>query len=185
MIGLLSFIFSVFMLPLGVAALAGLTVAVMPHQARRARDCVVRYPVNAGAAGLLTLAVVLGLTWFWELSTVMVIPVCLFPVIVVIWMILGIGLFFGWVVVAESFGRVMLARMGIYDTPMVGAVCGALTLGAGLALLGYTPCVGWLANVAIAILAAIGFGAALLTRGGTRAYPPSTIHRVVTETDTA
>jgi hypothetical protein len=54
---------------------------------------------------------------------------------------------------------------------LITAALGALALTLVQGLIEMLPCVGWISTLLMLVLGAIGLGAVILTRLGTRAYP--------------
>jgi len=169
-------LFGMLGLALATAALSGLGAAVFPRQLRRARDAAISNPATVAIVGFVALMVALGVTIVYGLSLILVITAVLLPVVSLAWVAIGLVGFAGWVVVAEPFGRIVLARLGIHTVPMVAATVGAFVLTFGLELASTLPCVGWLSIIAALIVGSAGLGALMLTRIGTRSYPRRVSH---------
>jgi len=165
--------------PFLAAALAGLIAILAPSRLKRTRDCVMTAPLNAAVMGILTLGACVVITWLYQISLVFVIPLILLPVALVFWLVVGVALFIGWVVIADIAGRVLLARVHLYAAPVISTVVGAFALSVAWRLLAWIPCVGGLLSLASVLLAAVGLGSLVLTRGGLRGYPPARIQPII------
>ncbi len=165
--------------PFLAAALAGLVAILAPTRLKRARDCVTTTPLNAGVMGALTLGACIVITWLYQISLVFIIPLILLPVVLVFGIAIGVALFLGWVVIADIAGRVLLARIHLYAAPVISTVVGAFALSVAWRLLAWMPCIGGLVSLASVLLAAVGLGSLVLTRGGLRGYPPARIQPII------
>lgn len=165
-------------IPLAFAALAGLLAVMYPLRIRRATDCISTVPVNAGILGLLTIFAALGAGWLWRVSLALVFPVILVPLALILTLALLFGLFFGWVIISEVIGKIVLARFGVYAPPMVSVIVGATLLGVMVAIGGFIPFLGALVAMISLLLSCAGLGAVILTRAGTRSYPAKTVRRI-------
>jgi hypothetical protein len=175
---LMRFAFVGIAIPFAFAALAGLFAAMFPLRLRRTTECISTVPVNAGVLGLLTILAAMALGWLWDVSLVLVVPVILAPVILIGACLLIAGLFFGWVVVSDVTGKIVLARFGIYAPSMVTTTIGGALIGIVLTVSGMIPCLGGLAGMIALILSFAGLGATILTRAGSRSYPAKTVRRI-------
>ncbi len=141
---------------LGLVALGVLVMLLLPEQTEQVAQ-VVR--TNAGislAMGVLSLVVV-------PILLVLLVITCIGPVILAL--VAGIALLFGWIAVGLMLGRLILAGLHAKETsPLV-----AVILGVGLVtFLSQIPCIGWLFAL---VVASLGLGAVILTRFGTTTYP--------------
>jgi hypothetical protein len=167
-------------LPLAFASLAGLLAVMLPLRLKRATDCFSTVPVNAGILGLLTILAAVGVGWLWRASLVLVFPFLFTPIIIVAALGLLVGLFFGWVIVSDVVGKIVLARFGVYTPPMVSVTVGAALLGMMLVSSTFIPCLAGMVWMLAAVLSCMGLGAAILTRAGSRSYPAKTVRRIET-----
>jgi hypothetical protein len=147
------------------AALAVLVALFIPIQTERVARTVVVQPVISGGLGLLT-AIVVPI-----IMLILAITILLIPVSLILGLILGLALLFGWIAVGLEVGRRM-ARMfkAEWSLPLAAGL-GTLALSIVIGGAGkYVWCIGWLLPTLVSL---IGLGAVLLTRFGTQHYPPS------------
>lgn len=163
-----------------LSLMAMLVVLFMPEQTARVSGAVAGTPVLSGLLGLLTLVA------FPVVAVVVAITICLSPLSLIGTMIFGIGLLFGWLALGALIGERLAASLRWRDlSPMLAAGLGTFLitlLVSGLSILpGVGECLGTIIGV---VLAALGLGAVVLTRFGTRPYygtpaapnpPPPTI----------
>jgi hypothetical protein len=149
-----------------ISALAVLAVMFWPKHIERIGQTAVAQPLPAGGIGLLT-AVIAPIALL-----VMTITIILIPVTMVGLVILSLILLFGWISIGMEVGQRMAASMKQEWARPVSAGVGTLifTIVAG-GVGEVVPCVGW---VVPTLLGLLGFGAVLLTRFGTQAYPGPT-----------
>ncbi len=157
---------------LATGALSGLMAAIVPRQLIRARDTAMIQPATAAIVGVLGLILAVGATFVYGLSLFSIVTIVLVPLVVLAWTAIGLIAFAGWIVVAEPFGRILLARLDIQTVPMVAATVGGVALTFGTEFLSAIPFVGWIGSLLALLIGCAGFGALLLTRLGTRSYPP-------------
>lgn len=113
----------------------------------------------AGAIGALTLIavpIVAGL---------LIITLCLSPFGLVLLALYAAGILAGWSVSARLLGERIMRAVNRSDWSLVGQVLAGAVL---LALLGGVPIIGGLIGF---VATALGLGALVLTRAGTRSYP--------------
>ena len=136
----------------------------LPRPLGRVTEAVTRYPVVAGAVGLL--AGVVGLV----LLVLLAFTIVLIPVAFVGGFVLLLAVVYGWAACGVVVGRWLARRTSWRLTPPVAASAGAFLLLAVSALLRPVPV---LTDVAALGTVAVGLGAVLLTRFGLRAFVPS------------
>jgi hypothetical protein len=153
----LTFLFQSFML----AALAVLIVMFLPKNVEMVAATVVDQPVIAGAFGLLTFIVAPVLIVF------LIITICLAVVGIAGAVVLVAGSVLGWVAIGMEVGKRLAKAMNQDYQPVVAAGLGTLIFALVVNGIGFIPCVGWLAPF---LASAVGLGAVLMTRFGTRAY---------------
>ncbi len=145
------------------AALAILVILFLPQQTERVSQAVVQQPWISGGLGLLTAAVLP------PVLLLLVISICLIPVSLIIIIIVALAWAFGLVALGYEVGKRLTALAKQEWAPAVSAGLGTflliLVLNASKAII---PCVGWILPFLVGVL---GFGAVLLTRFGTQAYP--------------
>jgi hypothetical protein len=147
-----------------VAALFAIAVvALFPANVARTAGTVQSQWLVSGGVGVLSLVAVP------IVLAVLALTICLIPVTIlgIVALLLAAG--FGWVVVARMLGERL---MGTFNragwTPIGQTVLGAVVL----ALLGAIPILGGLIGF---LAASVGLGALVLTRLGTRPYPPPVV----------
>jgi len=143
---------------LAAAALAILVNLFAARQMDLTGRTALSQPIMTGGLGLLTL-MVLPVMLIILMITIILIPVSLIGLL-----ILGIAVLFGWLAMGLILGRQVAVWLKQNWSEPVNAGVGTFIL----ALLGLFPCLGFLANLLIAMM---GLGAVLLTRFGTRIYP--------------
>ena len=142
------------------AALGLLVVLVVPEPANRVRRAIAAKPVNAAGIGLLTAAVLI----------VAVLTLILIPVVLILLPFLVLGWAFGIISLGYLVGQRLEEMLKTRWAPPVSAGLGILSMLAVVNMVDWIPCVGWLLNL---VLAAIGVGAVVVTRFGSREYPGS------------
>lgn len=145
-----------------LAALALLVVMFWPDATKRVAETMVSQPVLAGGLGVLTGIVVP------VLAVLLIITICLALVGVV-----GLVLFvaagvFGWIALGLEVGKRLGNAINQDLNPVFAAGLGTLVFSLVVNGIGFIPCIGWLAPL---LAGAIGLGAVLMTRFGTRPYP--------------
>lgn len=157
-----SFITSAIVAVLGAIAIALLAIAIvalLPNQVAQATAALQASWLTAGVVGALTLFAVpiLALT--------LAITICLIPISLLLLLAYAVAVIAGWAVSARIVGERVMRAMNHHDWTLVGQTLAGAVL---LALLGSVPVIGGL----IAFIAtALGLGALMLTRAGTRRYP--------------
>jgi hypothetical protein len=155
---MVSYLFRAFL----VSALAVLVAMFLPRHTEQVRRAAVAQPLIASGMGLIT-SVVGAIVLFVILFTI-----CLIPVSVLGFILLGIMVVFGWIALGLEVGQ----RLGhsLFKTEWtlpVAAGVGTLVLTLIADGIGQIPCVGWIAPTLVGVL---GLGAVLLTRFGTQPY---------------
>jgi hypothetical protein len=153
----LTFLFQSFML----AALAVLIVMFLPKNVEIVAGTIVDQPLIAGAFGLLTFVVAPILIVF------LIITICLAVVGIVGAAVLVAAGVLGWIALGMEVGKRLAKAMNQEYQPVVAAGLGTLIFALVVNGIGFIPCVGWLAPF---LASAVGLGAVLMTRFGTRAY---------------
>jgi len=152
-----SYLFQSFML----AALAVLLVMFLPKQTQLVADTIVDQPIISGAFGLLTIIVGPILIVF------LLITICLAIVGLAGALVLVAAGVLGWIALGMEVGKRLSTAMNQDFQPVVAAGLGTLIFALVVNGIGFIPCVGWLAPF---LASAVGIGAVLMTRFGTRAY---------------
>ncbi len=158
---------------IGVVAL--LAALFWPRQTDRVRSVVLRQPAASGLVGFLTLLAVGLLTPFLVLLSLVLILVCIgllgFPLIALLWLIVGAACLFGWAAIGQLVGRWIGGRLGIQGmTPAAEAGLGAFGLSLVLGLIQAIPFVGISGSLLSFGILCVGLGAVVLTRFGRRDY---------------
>lgn len=148
-----------------LAALAILVVMFWPNPTARTASAVVSQPILAGGLGLLTFIVAP------ILLVVLAITIILSPVSLLAFILLVVACVFGWIAVGLEVGDRLAEAFGWEIHPAASAGLGTLAMSLVVGGIGLVPCVGWLAGF---VVVAIGLGAVLLTRFGSREYLPAT-----------
>jgi hypothetical protein len=151
------YLFQSFML----AALAVLVVMFLPKQVSLVADTIVDQPIISGAFGLLTIIVGPILIVF------LIITICLAVVGLLGALVLVAAGVLGWIALGLEVGKRLAKAMNQDFQPVVAAGLGTLIFALVVNGIGFIPCVGWLAPF---LASAVGLGAVLMTRFGTRPY---------------
>jgi hypothetical protein len=142
-----------------ISLLALAIVALLPRNVAQAATVLQANWLTSGLVGALTLFAVP------ILAVVMAITLCLIPVSLLLVLGLAAAIIAGWTISARILGeRVMHALHRSDWSLMIQTLAGAVLL----ALLGSVPIIGGLIGFAAT---ALGLGALILTRAGTRPYP--------------
>ncbi len=161
---------------LGILALV--VTAVFPRQLQQVGETVRERPAASGAVGFLTaLAAPSLIALLLVVLAVTCIGLLLYPAVFLLGLVPFAALLLGWVAVGERFGSWLLRALNRSDLSLVTtAALGTAVLTLGLGLLTLIPPFSfaggfgvWLVGL---ILAAVGLGAAVLTKMGTQPYPP-------------
>lgn len=147
----------------GVAAVAVLVLMLLPKQTERMTEAVGGNPVSTGGLGLLTVVISV------MAMVITAITLILIPATVLIVILLALGLFFGYVAVGSELGRRFSSSFGYqWRSPLQTAI-GTFTIAF---LIGLFNLAHWdgLAILIRVVVGAIGLGAVVLTRFGTRQY---------------
>lgn len=159
-------------------AMAALSVVLVPQPLSRISLAARQAPFAAGGVGCLTLSVAVGLTAFYFISLFLVLPIVLFPFVLMGWLVIGLFSLLGWVALAEPFGRMVFRRLQMEEPPpMIAAGLGAVTLSLLLRVWAVFWVTSWIALLAWVVLGSIGLGAVVLTQVGTERYPQVQPHR--------
>jgi hypothetical protein len=153
-------------------ALSALLTAILPRPLVRMSESIHRAPVLAGGVGLLTMLAATGLTVVYGVSLLLILPLVLMPLVILAWLVIGALSVMGWVALAGPFGIALLRGAGLENPPrMVAAAAGGAVLSLLLRVWSIFWFTAWIGLLATALLGAVGLGAVLLTRAGTRPYP--------------
>ena len=156
------FMFQIF----SISAVAIVLILFVPTQAKRTADAISGFPILSGGLGLLTLVVS---AFLLVILTILIITI---PISFLLFIVLGLGLFFGWIAIGQEIGRRIGAAFGQDWSNPVQAGVGtfALTFVVSSFNFVFWDIVGWMVGITVA---AVGLGAVLLTRFGTRDYIPA------------
>mgnify|MGYP000873088582 CR=1 FL=1 len=155
-----------------LGGIAALGMIVFPSSLLRMSSSVRSAPVASAGIGCLTVIAAIGVSVFYGLSLVLVIPLLLLPVFILGWVALGLALMVGWTAFAQPVGGWLLDRLGMPSQPlMVQAAIGGLALGIAVSIWDLFWFTSWIGTLAAVAVSAIGLGAVILTRLGTRPYP--------------
>jgi hypothetical protein len=142
--------------------LAILVVMFLPVQVERVRRGIISQPVISGGLGIAT-ALILPL-----LLVVLALTICLIPISILGFLLLGAAWAFGLIALGLELGRRFSKVFNQEWHPALAAGVGTFMLTLLLnGLSAIIPCVGWIPQV---IVGALGLGSVLLTRFGTQEY---------------
>jgi hypothetical protein len=156
---ILRYFFQAFMM----AALAVLVVMFLPKQTRLVAETIVAEPILSGAFGLLTTVVAP------ILIVLLVITLCFAIVGFVGGVVLVAAWVFGTIALGLEVGERLSKATSAEFQPILAAGLGTFIFSLVVNGIGFIPCVGWLAPF---LAGAVGLGAVLMTRFGTRPYAP-------------
>ena len=148
-------------LAFALAALAVLLLMFFEKPTLTAARTVVAQPAISGGLGCLTIVVAPFLL------LLLVISICLIPVALVVVLLLGVVITFGWVILGYEVGSRLAQLAGQDWAAPIEAGLGTFLLVMVGGLLNILPPIGW---TYLAAVSAIGMGAVLLTRFGTQDY---------------
>lgn len=152
--------------------IAWLVAAFMPEQMFTVRQTVTEATPASFGFGLLTSVII-------AVSFLLVITICLAFVPFLAALVAGVAILFGWIVIGQIIGERLLSTNGrpqptfVFSTIIGVAI---LTLVTNMPVIGEIPCIGFLLGLIgglVGLLVSLtGLGAVMLTRFGTRPYPP-------------
>ncbi len=145
-----------------LSTVALLVMLFAPKHVRRITDAILAQPV--ASAGYGCLGVILMVVAMFALA----ITIILIPVSILLPFVLVAALSFGWIALGLEVGHRMGAAFKATWSPVLEAAIGTFVLTFAAGVVGWVPCLGWLAGAA---LGAAGLGAVILTRFGTQTYP--------------
>jgi hypothetical protein len=148
------------------SAIAIVVVLFVPEQAKRTSKVIVDQILVSGGIGLLSL-VIAG-----PIMALLAVTIFLLPVSLLLGLILIFALFFGWIAIGQEIGRRIGAALGQDWSEPIQAGVGTLLLTFTISAFNFVfwDVLGWMIGI---LAAAIGLGAVLLTRFGTRDYTSS------------
>lgn len=148
---------------LAFAALGALVVIFAPEPTRRVGNAVTAKPLNVAGVGCLTLFLLP------ILMLLLVITLIGIPVALVIGFIAFVAWVFGWIALGYLTGEKILQAFKARDIlPVVAVILGVVIL----TLISQIMWLGWIVSFVGGLL---GIGAIVLTRFGTRPYPPAPV----------
>lgn len=158
----------------GVAALG---MIIFPAGLRRMSFSMRSAPFASAGIGCLTMVAAFGISAVYALSLILVIPLLVLPLFLLAWLALALALLVGWAAFAHPVGGWILRQAGApSQPPMVQAAVGGLVLGLAVMIWDLFWITSWIGSLAALIVSAIGLGAVILTRLGTRSYPQRASH---------
>ena len=155
------------------SAVSVLALLVMPKQGKRVSQAIEGHPRLAGGFGVLSVAVFITAVVMLALLsiTVILIPVTI-PLIILLSLALALGLLFGMIAAGAEVGRRIMVALKQTWSPTLQIAIGSFSLSFVLGLLSI-GLLGVLGGLLTAVVSAMGLGAVLLTRFGTREYVPA------------
>jgi cytoskeletal protein CcmA (bactofilin family) len=161
---------------LGLAALSGLIVTIFPRRFGQMTETIRMLPRRASRVGCLTLLMAVMVVGLLVVIIAVLPPVglVLMPILALLMLPLGILFVVGWMTMALLAGDWLLRRFARRASPpMLTVIAGSLGLYAIWTLLGVLP-FGFLVSALVMVgLGAVGLGAAIMTRAGSRSASPS------------
>jgi len=156
------------------SAVSVLVLLLMPKPSKRVREVIEEKPMLSGGFGLLSVAIFTTAVVMLALLsiTVILIPVTI-PMIILLSLALALGLLFGLIAAGAEVGRRIMDALKQNWTPTLQVAIGSFSLSFVLGLLSLGLW-GVLGGLLTAVVSAMGLGAVLLTRFGTRNYVPAT-----------
>jgi hypothetical protein len=145
-----------------LSTVALLVMLFAPKHVRRIADAILVGPVTSGGYGCL--GVIITVVAIFALA----ITIILIPVSILLPFVLVAALAFGWIALGLEVGHRMAAAFKSAWSPILEAAIGTFTLTFVAGVVGWVPCLGWLAGAALGMA---GLGAVILTRFGTQLYP--------------
>ncbi len=144
---------------LALAALGALLVVFFPQPTRRVMETAQNQIGPSLGTGCLTMLVTPVLLILLAITIIGI------PVTVILAIVAAAAWIFGWIAIGYLAGEKILEALKVRDiVPILAVVVGVLIL----AVLTFVPCLGGLLGL---LIGALGLGAVVLTRFGTRPYP--------------
>ena len=163
-----------------LSGIAALGMLLFPSGLLRMSLSVRSAPFASAGIGCLTVVAAVGVSVFYALSLILVIPLLVLPLFLLAWVALGLALLVGWTAFAQPVGGWLLGRLGVSGQPlMVQAAIGGLALGFAVTVWDLFWFTSWIGSLLAVIVSAIGLGAVILTRLGTRPYPQRAPHEAL------
>lgn len=142
-----------------ISLLAIAIVALLPNNVAQAANVMTANWLTAGLVGALTLFAVP------IIAVILAITICLIPVSLLLILAYVVAIIAGWTISARVLGERVMHAVHRSDWTLIGQTLAGAVL---LALLGSVPLIGGLIGF---VATALGLGALVLTRAGTRPYP--------------
>jgi hypothetical protein len=142
---------------LGMALLGGAVALLAPRHVGRVASTAAAQPFASFAVGFLTYLAA-------GLAGLLLLIACCSGLLV--WLVLAVAVTFGWIAVGFWFGQWLFRALKVSDSSGLFEAAVGVFIVTFLARV--LPCIGVLFGF---VLAALGLGAVVLTRFGTRAYP--------------
>ncbi len=159
------------LLALGLAALSGLIVTIFPRRFGQMTEAIRTLPARVSRIGCLTQIFAVALIFGLGVLIAILPPLglILLPILALLMLPLGILFVIGWMTMALLAGDWLLRRFARRTSPpMLTVIAGSLGLFLIWTLLGILPYGPILSLLMVVLTGAIGLGAAIMTRGGTR-----------------
>jgi hypothetical protein len=142
-----------------ISLLALAIVALLPNNVAQAASVLQANWLTAGLVGVLTLFAVP------ILAVILAVTICLIPVSLLLLLAYVVAIVAGWTISARILGERVMHAVHRSNWSLIGQTLAGAVL---LALLGSVPVIGGLIGF---VATALGLGALVLTRAGTRPYP--------------
>lgn len=164
------------LITLALAALSGLIVTIFPRRFGQMSEAIRMLPRRASRVGCLTLLMAVMVIGLLGVIIAVLPPVglVLMPILALFMLPLGILFVVGWMTMALLAGDWLLRRFARRASPpMLTVIAGSLGLYVVWTLLGVLPFGFLLSALVMVLLGAVGLGAAIMTRAGSRSAAPS------------
>ncbi len=150
---------------LAITAMALVVALLWPKGIERMGRTGIEQPAMAFLTGLISW--ILGLV----LVVIMAVTLCLLPVALLLALVLLVASLLSWVIAGWVLGRKLMALFTVKNpTVVLETVVGTLLLTVVYFLLSVIPCMNFIIGL---VVGSFGLGVIVLTRLGTRPYPPS------------
>ncbi|MBA3873128.1 MAG: polymer-forming cytoskeletal protein [Anaerolineae bacterium] len=159
------------LLALALAALSGLIVTIFPRRFGQMTQAIRTLPARVSRVGCLTQILAVALVAILGLVIAVLPPLglILLPFLALLMLPLGILFIIGWMTIALLLGDWLLRRFARHTSPpMLTVIAGSLGFFFICTLLSVVPFGMPLIFVMVLLLGAVGLGAAIMTRVGTR-----------------
>lgn len=148
------------------SAVAVIVVLFMPKNTERTRNAIKNNPLLSGGLGMISIFISAFLI------IIFAIMIFLIPASILLVMILGFGLFYGWVVVGTEIGSRVAEALNHNWTLPVKAGLGTLGMSLIVNSLDFAM-MGWMSSLIVTVVSVVGLGGVLLTRFGLQEYKNS------------